>query len=247
MKIHDIIKNITLTDENLDFLMKVDKDANNLVSELNSLEWDFVESYLNLFLDKQTNISYRLVHGVGSGDVLENYFYDLSKGQTALELLYGKIKDNNNKLTADDVKYSHCKLTKMEPFDCSSGEFRNTDIKVGVIGEEHTLFPPKPDEIDNYFEDFLKIFNSKQIKQLNDHPFVRSAILHYFFIYIHPFKNGNGRMARLLQNAFLQKEVINKYKLQNEKPLVLLSSEFEVNRGLYHSLEKEIDKNPYKI
>lgn len=38
------------------------------------------------------------------------------------------------------------------------------------------------------------------------HPLIKAAILHYLILYIRPFKDGNGRMARLLANMFLLKQ-----------------------------------------
>jgi hypothetical protein len=41
-------------------------------------------------------------------------------------------------------------------------------------------------------------------KRLELHPVVLAAIFHYKFIRIHPFGDGNGRMARFLMNMILQ-------------------------------------------
>ena len=35
------------------------------------------------------------------------------------------------------------------------------------------------------------------------HPLILSSIFHYEFVFIHPFKDGNGRTARLWQNVIL--------------------------------------------
>jgi len=37
------------------------------------------------------------------------------------------------------------------------------------------------------------------------HPLILSCIFHYEFVFIHPFVDGNGRMARLWQTAILTK------------------------------------------
>ena len=37
------------------------------------------------------------------------------------------------------------------------------------------------------------------------HPLILSSVFHYEFVFIHPFGDGNGRMARLWQTAILSK------------------------------------------
>ena len=36
-------------------------------------------------------------------------------------------------------------------------------------------------------------------------PLILSSVFHYEFVFIHPFSDGNGRMARLWQNIILSK------------------------------------------
>lgn len=35
------------------------------------------------------------------------------------------------------------------------------------------------------------------------HPAVRAVLGHFFFVYIHPYMDGNGRLGRFLMNAML--------------------------------------------
>ena len=37
------------------------------------------------------------------------------------------------------------------------------------------------------------------------HPLILSSVFHYEFVFIHPFSDGNGRMARLWHTAILSK------------------------------------------
>ena len=47
----------------------------------------------------------------------------------------------------------------------------------------------------------------QQMKEVKDqmHPLILSSVFHYEFVFIHPFTDGNGRMARLWHTAILAK------------------------------------------
>ncbi len=69
------------------------------------------------------------------------------------------------------------------------------------------------------------------------HPLVKAAILHYCIVSIRPFKDGNGRMARLLAHTYLLKKgywvagflsvsnIISKFGTQYRKALALAQNE----------------------
>ena len=82
-----------------------------------------------------------------------------------------------------------------------SGRFRNGEE--GVFDGDKCIFmaPPAhlvPSLIKNLF---LWMNREKD----NVHPLILSSVFHYEFVFIHPFSDGNGRMARLWQTAILTK------------------------------------------
>lgn len=44
------------------------------------------------------------------------------------------------------------------------------------------------------------------------HPIIKSIIIHYYFVYVHPFFDGNGRTARALMNQYLIKSGYDFFK-----------------------------------
>lgn len=94
------------------------------------------------------------------------------------------------------------------------------------------------------------------LNDLNTNLFVRVAIFHYLFEYIHPFYNGNGRMGRYISSKYLvselnplcafqlsiaclerQKDYYDAFKLVNDKrnkgdltPFILMFLEIYLSR-----------------
>ncbi|MBI4019634.1 MAG: Fic family protein [Candidatus Aenigmarchaeota archaeon] len=79
-----------------------------------------------------------------------------------------------------------------------SGRFR--DIQVYVRGASFT--PPPPGEVQKQFKHLMLWYRSNKKKY---HPVVIAAYFHHVFESIHPFRDGNGRVGRLLLNFTLRK------------------------------------------
>ena len=48
-----------------------------------------------------------------------------------------------------------------------------------------------------------QLFDWIAVRRGEIHPLILSSVFHYEFVFIHPFRDGNGRMARLWQTALL--------------------------------------------
>ena len=66
--------------------------------------------------------------------------------------------------------------------------------------EEIDYRPPSPNAVESELENFFKWFE----KNKNIHPLELAALVHLKIYLIHPFKDGNKRMCRLLFNKALQ-------------------------------------------
>jgi len=95
-----------------------------------------------------------------------------------------------------------CNLHKiiMENIDEeTSGKLR--DFDVAIQGEN--WFPPRGKEVKKKFGEFMKWYKENKNKY---HPIELVAITHLKFIEVHPFGDGNGRIARLMTNFLLMKK-----------------------------------------
>ena len=104
-----------------------------------------------------------------------------------------------NPFAIDDLKQMHGIMTKYLVDE--AGEFRRGEE--GVFSGDRCIFmaPPArlvPKLMKNLF-DWLNSYSNEI------HPLIMASVFHYEFVFIHPFSDGNGRMARLWHTAFLTK------------------------------------------
>lgn len=98
-----------------------------------------------------------------------------------------------------ELKRIHGVMTKYMIDD--SGEFRRGEE--GVFNGAKCIFMAPPAQfVPEQMED---LFHWMRENQDRIHPLILSAVFHYEFVFIHPFTDGNGRMARLWHTVILSK------------------------------------------
>ena len=80
-----------------------------------------------------------------------------------------------------------------------SGVFRRRNEGV-FSGDQCIFIAPPPEMVDGLIKDLLSWVKSHEGKV---HPLIMAAVFHYEFVFIHPFLDGNGRMARLWHTVIL--------------------------------------------
>ncbi len=85
-------------------------------------------------------------------------------------------------------------------------------IPVFISGSRYPVTPPH--KIADEMKNFVSWFNNSESKI---HPVEFAALVHKKFVFIHPFIDGNGRLARLLMNLSLLR---NKYTIAIIPPVL---------------------------
>ena len=98
-----------------------------------------------------------------------------------------------------DMKTFHGIMTKYIVDE--SGDFRRGEE--GVFNGDQCIFMAPPAKFVPQLMDDL--FSWMKKMQGTIHPLILSSVFHYEFVFIHPFTDGNGRMARLWHTAILSK------------------------------------------
>ena len=107
--------------------------------------------------------------------------------------------NNINPYDIEELKRVHGIMTFL--VEEESGMFRTHGE--GVYDGDRLIFMCPPAElVPSHMNDLFSWLNeAKEVV----HPLILSSVFHYEFVFIHPFGDGNGRMARLWQTAILSK------------------------------------------
>ncbi len=111
---------------------------------------------------------------------------------------YDKISEINP-YSIEELKKLHGIMTKYIVEE--SGDFRSGEE--GVFNGEECIFMAPPARLVPQLMSDLFAWMKKMKDQV--HPLILSSVFHYEFVFIHPFTDGNGRMARLWHTALLTK------------------------------------------
>lgn len=121
----------------------------------------------------------------------------------AYDFMYNLAKEKA--ISEEHIKQLH-KLFYQGIDETNAGVYRKQ--RVFISGSEYNVAPY--DQIDVLMSAMIENFNEVRA---SEHPVVFAAKLHQKFVYIHPFVDGNGRVARLLLNLSL---------LQDGYPIVVI-------------------------
>jgi len=99
-------------------------------------------------------------------------------------------------------------LKDVRGFDKSPGRFRTSQNWIGPNGtpiEQAKFIPPSPAILMEHLYAWEKYYHSDE-----PDPLVQLAIIHAQFEILHPFKDGNGRIGRMIVPLFLyEKKLLN--------------------------------------
>ena len=109
------------------------------------------------------------------------------------------------------------------------GQFRTNEehIVSGMFGREKIHYiAPSPDRVEEEMEKFLAWFDGEEPVS----SVIRSAIAHFWFVSIHPFEDGNGRLARILSDMLLARGEKSEFRFYN------VSSQINKDKNHYYDI-----------
>ena len=120
------------------------------------------------------------------------------------------------------------------------GRYRTNDehIVSGMFGREKVHYiAPVPERVEGEMAMFLDWFN----KDENISSVIRSAVAHLWFVSIHPFEDGNGRLARILSDMLLARADKSEFRFYN------ISSQINKDKNHYYAILEKTQRGDGNI
>ncbi len=109
------------------------------------------------------------------------------------------------------------------------GKYRTNEEQIisGMFGREKVHYiAPAPERVEEEMARFIDWFN----KDEGTNSVIRSAIAHLWFVSIHPFEDGNGRLARILSDMLLARGDRSELRFYN------ISSQINKDKSHYYDI-----------
>lgn len=197
----------------LDQFRPIDEDLQATIQEKLRIDWTYNSNAIEGNTLTYGETDFFLREGLTSeGKPLKDYLEAKNHAQ-AIDLLHDYIK-HNRKLSEGLIKELHALLLKDIEFTYAKGSGGQMVKKTLSPGKyktrpNHVLtisgnihYYTSPIHVKDEMESLIKWFNDKKEMHIVE----RASVFHHRFVAIHPFDDGNGRLARLLMNLIIMKE-----------------------------------------
>ncbi|MFC0540633.1 Fic family protein [Kutzneria chonburiensis] len=181
---------------------------------------------LSIFESQLRGYIYAREHAMSSQPITEQFIRELHVTSCAAQKTYSV-----------DVRILDGRRTEQRPL--THGEYKKTENLVySRSGKAHAYAPPdevKP-EMDRLIQQLRgDIFESAP-------PVTQAAYAHYTLVSIHPFEDGNGRVARALASVFLYRAYGVPLAIYSDRKRTYLQALEGANMGRPHDFLKYIEQ-----
>ncbi|MGM0531585.1 MAG: Fic family protein [Bacteroidota bacterium] len=210
MELKEIIKEMDRLRDELDALRPIPEDRLNRLNQKLRLDWNYHSNSIegNTLTASETRAF--LLHGITAKGKPFRDYVEMRGHNEALKKLED-IVHKDVQITENLIKEIH-KIILVEPHDGESeinpGQYKKQPNYLYSPEGERIDFEP-PEEVPRLMNELVNWLNNhieppkRKTRKYDLHPLVIATGFHVQFIKIHPFGDGNGRMARILTNLIL--------------------------------------------
>lgn len=233
-----ILEEVDALKNQIDGMRPLSPEIEGRVMQKLKLEWNYNSNAIEGNKLSYGETTALLMHGItAKGKPLKDHL-DIRGHNKALEYLDTIIKDDRD-FTEADVRGLHEVIlgeSYDSPAQTAEGLPTSKHIQIGkyksmpnhvqtITGAIH--YYATPEETPAKMTDLMNWYEAT--KEAGIHPVITAALFHHRFVAIHPFDDGNGRMARILMNLILMK---------NGYPPVVIKTD---NKESYYALLSQAD------
>ena len=221
-----VLENIDRLKDELDALRPLPSDVVARVEQKLRIESNYHSNAVegnSLTLGETRSL---ILHGLTARGKPMRDHLDIQGHDDAVKAIERAVKEDTG-LTEVFIRNLHGVLLK-EPYETAAmtpdgrrtmrtialGEYKTTPNNVKTSTGEMYYFTP-PEQVKPAMTDLLDWYRAREAE--GEHPVIVAATFHYRFVRIHPFDDGNGRMARLLMNLILIKHGYTVAIVQSDK------------------------------
>jgi Fic family protein len=240
----DLLKEVDELKSQVDALRPLPKDIEERILQKFRLDWNYHSNAIegNPYTFGET-VAFLMEGITAKGKTLKDHL-DIKGHDDAIQYLLSIVKDKSFQLTESEIRSLH-KLLLKEPYfsdavtpsglpttkEIQLGKYKSSPNHVKTpTGAIHYYASPEetPIKMGELMQWYNEVSGNGEI-----HPVVIAALFHHQFTAIHPFDDGNGRMARLLMNLIL---------LQKGYPPVVIKQQ---DRNNYYQVLRRADAGEY--
>lgn len=184
-----------------------------------------------------------LLFGVVSGEGKLNDFVDMKASLVGMKMVQSETTDGNKPLTQNFIRQLHKTILREDytvyrnlpggvqtSYTIHAGRYKTRPNSVITRYGDRFEYA-SPEETPALMTDLVDWYNeAEQSGELS--PVELAALFHYRYIRIHPFEDGNGRIARLMMNYILSRHgwpmIVVRSRNKNEYIDALHQSDIEV-------------------
>lgn len=232
MQLNELLAQVDASKEEIDKLRPLKPEVELRIMQKFRLDWNYHSNAIegNSLTLGETR-AFLLEGLTASGKPIKDHF-DI-KGHDDLITFLELFIQKKERLTEAAIREMHKTLLK-EPYetDAITPDGRNVKMKVRLgeyktepncvrmsAGRIHQYVLPQdvPAQMASLVE-----WHQQQEVRADSHPVLHAAAFHHRFVSIHPFDDGNGRMARILMNLILMRAGFPPaiIKIQDREPYV---------------------------
>jgi Fic family protein len=215
MQINELLAKIEALKAEIDQLRPLKPEVEHRIMQKFRLDWNYHSNAIegNSLTLGETR-AFLLEGLTASGKPLKDHV-DI-KGHNNLIGFLTLFIQRQEELTEADIREMH-KILLHEPYETEAVTLEGRLVKKWVIpgkyketqnfvrtgsGTIHQY--ALPEEVDPKMYEML-MWHRTELKKKELHPVVHAAFFHHRFLAIHPFDDGNGRLARILMNLILMR------------------------------------------